>query len=306
MDIWQVNNMNLFKKFKIQVYNVGFVNSTIDKVLLNGIKKGDIKWIKHGYKDRFFADPFLIREDSDYYYVLCEEYIFIERKGKISLLKISKNDFHLVEKQVIIEENYHLSFPFCEFDGNFIIPESCNGDGTYKYTIDDKFNVISKKKIVEEGLVDAVFYKNNDNEYILTCKKENPKTDLYLYVKKHEMYEITSPKPILSNIKYSRSAGHLFFNKNKLYRPVQDSTNRYGELTRIVEITQLTNNSYDYQEVCEVDAFDNPPYNETLHTFNCYNNVIVIDGSKDYFKPAMKIKVKLMNAKKHRRIGESK
>lgn len=77
--------MNLYKKFLIQTYNVGIIRKNIGDVLKEGIEKNDITWLKHNFKDRFFADPFLIKEDAFFYYVLVEEFIFWEEKGKITL-----------------------------------------------------------------------------------------------------------------------------------------------------------------------------------------------------------------------------
>ena len=55
--------MRIVDKFKIQTYNVGFIARPIEEILKNGISKGDIIWMKHKYKDRFFADPFLWYRD---------------------------------------------------------------------------------------------------------------------------------------------------------------------------------------------------------------------------------------------------
>ena len=46
-------HMNLYKKFLIQTYNVGIIRKNIGDVLKEGIKKDDITWLKHSFKDRF-------------------------------------------------------------------------------------------------------------------------------------------------------------------------------------------------------------------------------------------------------------
>ena len=291
--------MSFLSKFKVQVYNVGFVTKAIDLVLKNGIQKGDIMWLKHKYKDRFFADPFLIKEDLNHYYVLCEEYKFVERTGKISLLVVDKERFELVEKKEVIKEQYHLSFPFCEFGKNYIIPESCKGDGTYKYIVNDNFEVVEKTKILDEGLIDAVFYFDNDGEeYILACRKNNPNSSLYIYNKKNGQYVLDSQSPILTDIRYSRSAGKFFCFGGDVFRPVQDSTGRYGWCTRIVKINNLNSKCYSFDEIQRVSSSQNPPYNETLHTFNVYGDVIVVDGNKDLLKPFVKIDSYFKNKRK--------
>ena len=62
--------MRLKDKFLIQTYNVGILKKAVDVVLAEGIKEKDIVWLKHPYKDRFFADPFVIDEDESNLYIL--------------------------------------------------------------------------------------------------------------------------------------------------------------------------------------------------------------------------------------------
>ena len=72
--------MNILDRFRIQTYNIGIIKKPINDVLSNGIDSNSITWLKHTYKDRFFADPFMIDETEQYYYILCEEYLFFEEK----------------------------------------------------------------------------------------------------------------------------------------------------------------------------------------------------------------------------------
>lgn len=60
--------MNLYKKFLIQTYNIGIIKKSVNKILNDGVGKGDIIWLKHNYKDRFFADPFMIKENNEHYF----------------------------------------------------------------------------------------------------------------------------------------------------------------------------------------------------------------------------------------------
>lgn len=284
--------MNLYKKFLIQTYNIGIVKQPIGHVIDNGIGVNDITWLKHDYKDRFFADPFLIKEDCDYYYILVEEYLFWEEKGKITLLKIEKNNFSLVERKVVIEESTHLSFPFCEFNGQTIIPESVASGKTKQYSFDLAMMTVTESHVIlDEGLIDAAFYTDRCNrEWILTAKADKPKEDMYMYIKEGMKYKpVKDGKVIANSIKETRSAGRLFEFEGQLYRPVQDSTQRYGRQTRIMRVDKLDADDYKATCVQLINSIDNPPFNETLHTFNVYDDCIIVDGSKDYFRFPMKI-----------------
>lgn len=284
--------MNLYKKFLIQTYNIGIIKKPIGAVLTEGIRTGDIVWLKHNYKDRFFADPFMIKEDNEYYYILVEEFLFWEEKGKITLLKIRKFDFSLIERKIIIEESTHLSFPFCELNGTTIIPESVASGKTKEYSIDlNTVTVVKSREIFSEGLIDAAFYTDcKGNKWVLTSKIDNPKEDMYMYLLNKDGFEpVNHGDIIVHSIEETRSAGRFFEFNGNLYRPVQDSTQRYGRQTRIMKIDRLDKEAYVARCVQVINGKDNPPYNETLHTFNVYDNCIIVDGSKDYCRFPIKI-----------------
>lgn len=288
--------MNFYKKFLIQTYNIGIIRKPIKQVISNGIGKGEITWLKHNYKDRFFADPFLIDEDDRNYYILVEEFLFWEEKGKITLLTVDKDTFSLIDRKVIIEEKTHLSFPFCAFKGSSIIPESVRSGITKEYTFDcSTHQVMGEKEIINEGLIDACFYTDkNGTGWILASKEVNPKEDLYMYKEEDEHYKrLNDGEPVMSSLELTRAAGRVFSVDGELYRPVQDSTGRYGRQTKIVRIKKLDESGYEAEEVLTVNSFENPPFDETMHTLNVYDDCVIVDGSKDYFRFPMKILYKL-------------
>lgn len=284
--------MNLKQKFEILTYNIGFVDKKINKVLQNGIGNGDIIWLKHKYRDRFFADPFLLRQDESFYYILCEELKFWDEKGVIVCLKVDKETKTLVDRKIIIEEAYHLSFPFCEENGEWVVPEACKSGKTIAYKVDrHTLEIKEKKQILGEGLVDNVFYKNAEGKiWIYTGKTIIPSTELYeYYLDEYGCFRSRQNTPIISDNRTTRGAGRFFINQGKLYRPVQDCKQRYGHQTKIMEIISVGEPGYEAREICTFNSFSNPPYNETMHTFNVYDDVIIIDGSKDELRFPMKL-----------------
>lgn len=288
--------VNVINKFKILTYNIGFITKSLDDVMLNGIKRGDIIWLKHQYKDRFFADPFLLKQDEKYFYILCEEYIFWEEKGKITILKVQKSNFVLVEKKVVIEEAYHLSFPACVYGGNVIKPEACKSGKYYEYVIDtNSFEIVSKKEILNEPAIDAIEYEKDGEFWLFTGKTKRPSTELYVYKKmKDGKYISISENPLVVDNSCARSAGALFMWREKLYRPVQDCRERYGRQTQIMEVLKLDNEGYMDSLYKTINSFDNPPFSDTMHTFNVYEDCIIVDGSKDFLRFPMKFFYKKM------------
>lgn len=274
--------INLKKRFTVQNYNVGIVDKT---VLEKGIQANSIKWLKHSYKDRFFADPFLWYQDEVYYYVFAEEMCYFEEYGKIVLLTVDKENFILKEREEIIKEPFHLSFPFCEENGNLITPEAAQSKKCTQYYICKKTHKIIEKKVISDtGIIDPIFSKIDSQEVILGSKVSSPKDELYLYSKDSTgKFNIISEKPIRKGRECSKNAGGLFEYKEKLYRPVQVCTNRYGEATSIMEIVSFSKDVICEKEILRVSANENPPFYETLHTFNVYDDIILVDGSIDVF-----------------------
>ena len=73
-------------------------------------------------KDRYWADPFVIRR-GDRYYVFVEEKLYGTGLGRIACLTLDAQGM-LSSQQVVLERPYHLSYPFIfeRGDGLYMIP----------------------------------------------------------------------------------------------------------------------------------------------------------------------------------------
>lgn len=280
--------MKIMDKFRIMTYNIGFIKEPIDDIIEHGIAENSIVWMKHKYKDRFFADPFLLDKDSDFYYILCEEYLFFEEKGKITLLKVGINDFSLYSRKVIIEEDTHLSFPYCKFGQYDIYPESSESGCYWKYTIDkNTYSILSKELLLQEPLVDCVHFSNQFETLYFGSLLPNPNSNLCLFFddngscKKIELFS--------NNSSISRSAGDFFEAHGSLYKPVQECSNRYGEQVNIMKVNFIGHDGIKLEKSSTLNSFYNKPFCQTFHTFNVYNDIIIVDGSYDFFRFPSKI-----------------
>ncbi|GHV59879.1 hypothetical protein AGMMS49579_27320 [Spirochaetia bacterium] len=117
-------------------WNIGFVNLDINDILLH--ETLNVQWMKHTYKDRWFADPFILRITGNDIVLLAEEYCEPIKKGRIVKLIVDKKNYSLKDNDVVLELESHLSFPaiFRKNDDIFIYPESsASGElNLYKYT----------------------------------------------------------------------------------------------------------------------------------------------------------------------------
>lgn len=264
-------------KFLLGVWNVGIIEDSIEHTLANPMPK--IRWMKHKYKDRFFADPFLYKVDADNYYVLAEEFPFYESIGYISLLTIDKKTMRLKKKQPMISEQWHLSYPFV-YNGR-IIPEAYRSGKVYAYA--ENAATLSREAILDRGLIDQTFLQYNGYEWIFATDKDNALAGLKIFYRGKEGQWIAHPcNPIKNDIKTARPGGHFFILNGMLYRPVQDSEERYGRKIRIMRVDCLTTTAFEETEVACISSEINPPYSMGFHTFNVEDGFIVVDGYKEY------------------------
>lgn len=295
--------MRFLDKFLLGVWNVGIIESNISSVLETK-EKLKIRWMKHKYKDRFFADPFLYDIDEKNYYILAEEFPFYENKGFISLLTVERKSMNLIKKEKIIEEACHLSYPFV-FNGK-IIPEAYRSGKCMEYQILEKRN-LKKHIVADRGVIDQTFLKYGDRTWMFATDEDNPLCGLKIFYREGEesIWKEHKNNPVKTDIKSARPGGHFFKIGRKLYRPVQDSEKLYGNRIRIMEITELTPESFKEKEITLLSSKGNPPYELGFHTFNVENGFIVVDGYREYC--SFIIKPLCLKAKKMMRfIGEKR
>lgn len=276
----------LFDKFLLGVWNVGIIEDSIQNVMnLKGNLQ--IRWLKHTYKDRFFADPFLYSVDQENYYILVEEFPFYTNKGYISLLTVDRISMVLKKKEKIIEESYHLSYPFIYHKE--IIPEAYRSGKSTAYKFEDK-NIKSKRIIANMGVIDQTFLEYKGMKWLFATDKDNPLGGLKIFYKANEDEEWISYKnnPVKTDIRTARPGGHFFKMGDKLYRPVQDSEKIYGNKIRIMEVRELSPDRFVENEVAVFSSAGNPPFELGFHTFNVEDGFIVVDGYKEYHSFIMK------------------
>lgn len=289
--------MGFKDKFLLDFWNVGIVESPIEEVF-NHPNSMKIRWIQHKYKDRYFADPFLYEQDQKYFYILVEEYVFCEAKGKISRLTVDKKTMELVNKEIILKEEHHLSYPYIFSD--YIIPEGYRSGATYAYIKANGGQSYYKIKLLDQALVDPTLLKHDDKYWIFATTKKNKEDAIVnlriFFSRKFGGFAPHALNPVKTDVKTARPGGSFFEYRGKLFRPVQDCEEFYGHLIRIMEVKKLSEREYEEQEVMVLSSQNSPPYNMRLHTFNVYENCIVVDGYReDYSYYSIPFFLKLKN-----------
>lgn len=259
-------------------YNIGFIDGDLQSVMAGDLVK--VNWLKHHYKDRWFADPFILEVTEDEIIVLVEEWYDPIKRGRISKLVIDKNTYELKSLKVMIDNGTHMSFPAIERHGKdiFIHPENCVTGKleTYKYDgVNDCF--VKTGVLCEEPLTDSVITNLFEKKYLFSTKV--PDTNgkdlgIYSWDSASEKFIFQERYHFDENI--SRMAGNFFKYHDKIYRPGQVCIKSYGDAVSLQEVTH-ENGVWNFKELKRIYS-PHPDYDLGFHTFNVYENMIVVDA----------------------------
>jgi len=284
-------NFNFLKK-KLQFHKIGrwFLLVKIDdKNDFSPVAPGSFNWMK-APKDKFWADPFVITKDG-FHYIFIEEYLYKTGKGHISVLKLNDKG-ELLSNEMLIEKPYHMSYPnvFMQGDSYYMVPETGSNNTIELYKCSEFPNKWEFVKNIMEDISakDTTFFFYNDKWWLFTSIIErNSATisfnELFLYFSDDlftSNWQSHPQNPIVSDQKLSRSAGKIFINENKIYRPSQDCSGIYGRALNINCITKLSETEYEEVFVSKTE----PTWDKKIkgiHTYNFDDKITVMDAFSD-------------------------
>ena len=237
-------------------------------------------------KDRFWADPHVIFRDGKYY-IFIEEFKFDKGKGRIAMFVLDEAG-NYGESRVILEKSYHLSYPFVfEYQNDiYMVPESEENQTVELYKCTEFPDKWEFQNNLLEGVnaVDSTLYFHENKWWMFTNIRENEGAstwdELYLFYsddlfsnnwKSHPL------NPVVSDCKTSRPAGEIFVMDGRIFRPSQNSSNRYGYGFNINEITKLDEKQFSEELVSSVK----PNWDKDIigtHTFNRVKDLHLIDA----------------------------
>lgn len=259
-----------------QRWTLGFTEQSLQEVLSGAPL--DFHYIKHSYKDRWFADPFILDYDREYIWVLVEEYLDSTKLGRISKLKIDRGSYQLLEITPVLELDTHLSFPAIIRKGEkiYIYPENAAGLGLalYEYNPkDDKCTLV--KTIGEAPFADAIITDVFGEKLMFSTHMPNHNGNILTVHRFEEGNPIFDQDVILpSNI--ARNAGDWFTLNNKVYRPAQDCNGGiYGGAVILQEV-EKKNGRFAFKDIRRIESTCKK-YTTGCHTFNHYKGMMVID-----------------------------
>lgn len=260
-------------------WNVGFVELAFCDEFLK-CESWNIKWMKHQYTDRWFADPFILKVTCDVIELLVEEKYDKINRGRISKLVIDRKSYILKSCKTILELDSHLSFPaiFRYNDMIYIYPENSETKKLLLYSYDEKNEkAILIKKLLDLPLTDAVIEVINDVPYLFSTKLPNQNgniLDIFIGEKWDNDYSFFQSVVFSDNI--ARNAGSFFKYNGSLIRPSQDCNFSYGS-GLVFQKLLLENGVFSFKEIKRFYP-SSWYYNLGLHTFNVKDEIAVVDG----------------------------
>lgn len=279
--------MNLLRKIQYcQYWNIGFCDQTPDELIQDKALK-PIKWLKHPYRDRWFADPFIIKVTDSEIVVLVEECPMDNPKGIISELLIDRSTMCLKKRYVLLEKETHLSYPaIIRHNGKILVyPENgASGElNIYEYD-ESNHRLVNPVCILNEAVADATIVEIDNRFYLSATKFPDTQEKAYLYESdslygKFVQIEAT---PYQTDLRFSRQGGNFFVVNGHLYRPAQDCLEQYGSALYIMDTSGYG------ESIKEIPLYRLNPqdkrYGLGLHTLNFENGMTVVDGY-GYYMP---------------------
>ncbi len=245
--------------------------------------KGDVFAVLPESKRYWYADPFLF-EHGGKVHLFVEMFDNVTEKGLIGVSVLAGDSFSVPE--VILEESFHLSYPYVFEDGGeiYMMPETM-GDGCiqlYKaISFPDKWEKC-KVLVREKGMVDTVVL----GKWLVTSRITDPvkkETQLQLFDrytgKAHPMNET------LQNNRISRGAGRIFEYGGKTVRPAQNCLDGvYGAGLVFYSINEISDDSYIESELLRLDPsqikLKSGAPAKGVHTYARCGNVEIVDIKK--------------------------
>lgn len=271
-----------WRKYTIEDnWNIGFCEQTINDFIQNK-KLNRIKWLKHPYNDRWFADPFIYKVTDDDIVVFVEECkLFEYPKGIICELVIDRKTMRLKERYVMLETETHLSYPaIIHHEGKvFVYPENGASGKLNIYEYDEaNHKLVNPTCILDEAVADATIMQSIEGYRLIATKYPETQEKSYLYESNSLFgpYKQVSERPCQENRSCSRPGGNWIEALQGYFRPAQDCSKHYGGALSIMQVN-LENNNYQEQEYCRIEPLSYK-YSSGVHTINFYDGLCVVDG----------------------------
>lgn len=281
--------MNYIKKLYHLItercWTIGLIEYS-PEIVLNPSSYPKIHWVKNRFNRSWLADPFIIDVTKDEFVILAEEFPYATRKGRISKVVVSRDNYVVKSITPILETTTHLSFPaYFNYDGKiYVYPENSKSGQLNLYEYNRQLERLDFVKVINVNpLADSIIWNVGD-DFLLsatTCPNDNSNIlDLYSYDSSNQIFSKEPKYKIEFQTNIARNAGLSFIENDMLIRPSQDCTQSYGECVVLQKIS-IINETISFQELKRFYS-KHTKYNLAFHTFNVFNNAYVVVDAQGY------------------------
>lgn len=207
---------------------------------------------------QYLADPFMLKHGSDWY-MFFEVMNSSTSQGDIGLAT-STDAVSWNYQQIVLDEPYHLSYPYVFQSGSdyYMIPESgaANEIRLYRATNFPTAWEFVKTLLTGSNFVDSSIFQFEGRWWLFTTSNDDKNEDnnLRLFFADDLMgpwIEHPSSPVIRGNDQFARSAGRVLVLGSRIIRYTQDSSNGYGRQVRAFQITELTPSTFKEELVSD-------------------------------------------------------
>lgn len=236
---------------------------------------------------RFLADPFVFRRgDLDVCFV--EDYDYRTKRGKISVFKVSHNEYE--ELGTALDEQFHLSYPFIFTvdDELYMCPETSEirEIRLYKCTQFPLRWVYYKTLMADISAADTNIFFFKGRWWLLSNIDSSEIGDhcseLHVFYSDAFDSDVWTPheeNPVIFDSERARNGG-FFRDGEKLLRVFQrQGFDVYGESMGIAELKDLGMETYSEETVSRIEPCFAPRIIGT-HSFSYHNGLLAIDFVK--------------------------
>jgi hypothetical protein len=284
----KTNIRKIRKIFEVLMYvdfwNIGVVHNNAGS-FLTGSKKPSVAWFPLKSKKMFYADPCGLEDDNGLH-IFFEAYPYKKSKGEIFYTNFS-NDIYS-EPKVILEESFHLSYPFLVEDNGciYMVPESCEANSVMLYqAVEFPENWKMIKVLIDNYPgVDNTLFKYDDIWWMFSSDKNKGSShNLNLFYADDLLSEwIAHPcNPIKTDIRSARSAGKPFIYDENIYRPSMNYSEKTEGSVSLNMVTVLTKKKYSEKVIKEILPYSESKFPDKIHHLFATKNYTLVDGCKE-------------------------
>ncbi len=256
-------------------------------------KNGELSLAPYQFKklkvpgDRIWADPFPVKYENGYV-VFFEEKFWNRKEAQIACIHFSDKGIpYINSRKVVVEEPFHLSYPFILHCQNqwYMIPESADANEVILYqAVSFPYKWERKKTLLRNvKAFDSTIIEHEGRWYLFcTVQKEkglSPHAYLHIYHSDDPVngeWKAHPMNPVYSDVRSARPAGKLFRHKGMLIRPAQQGAPVYGYAVKFFEVVKLSATEFEERWISSIE----PLWEKNLiatHTFNNEGGLTVMD-----------------------------